>query len=129
MTNSSTQSRFVMLKRSLISGFLSALATGIPMFVGYFLESQPVDLVLSIFLKSFATPGTILLIPFLYLYMPSDMPLTIILLALLYWFLFGFGLSLFIKNNRQAIALWFLLVLVPSVIITLLINSMAGAFQ
>ena len=129
MTKSPTQSRFAVLKRSLIGGILSALATGIPMFIGYFLESHPVNLLLSIFLKSFSTPGILLLQLFLYLYIPSDIPLTIILLGLVYWFLFGFGLSLVIKNNRKAIAWWLFLVLIPSVMITLLINSMAGAFQ
>ncbi|MBI5943782.1 MAG: hypothetical protein HY864_05385 [Chloroflexi bacterium] len=129
MTELPTQSKFEILKRSLTAAFLSALATGIPMSIGYFLESQPVNLLLSIFLKSFSTPGIILLKLFLHLLIPSDIPLTTILLSLLFWFFFGFGLSLIIKNNKQAILWWLLLVLAPSTMITLLINAMAGAFQ
>ena len=127
MTESPTLSKLTVLKRAEVGGLLSALATGIPMFIGHFLELQSSSY-LSIFLKSFALPGIIISFPFRNPYQLPDI-LSQILLSLPYWFLFGFVLSLFIKDNRRAIRYWLWLVLIPSIVITLLIHSMAGAFQ
>ena len=129
MTKPSIPDTFIQWKRALIGGSLSALVTGIPMFISYFFELQSTNTLLSIFLKSFTLPGLIISLPLQYLYRPADMPLFFILLSLLYWFFFGFGLSLFIKDNVRAIGWWFLLVLISLTVIVLLINSMAGGFQ
>jgi hypothetical protein len=63
MTESLTLNKLTVLKRAVVGGLLSALATGIPMFIGHFLESQSINLLLSIFLKSFALPGVIISYP------------------------------------------------------------------
>jgi len=129
MTESPTLNKLTVLKRAVVGGLLSACATGIPMFIGYFLELQSSNLLLSIFLKSFALPGVIISYPIHDVYGPPGLSLSQILLSLLYWFLFGFGLSLFIKDNSRAISYWLCLVLIPSIVFTLLVYSMAGAFQ
>ena len=127
MTESPTLNKLTVWKRAEVGGLLSACATGIPMFIGHFLELQSTSF-LSIFLKSFALPGMIISYPIYDPYRPPDI-LPQILLSLPYWFLFGFGLSLFIKDNRRAISGWLWLVLIPSIVFTLLVYSMAGAFQ
>jgi hypothetical protein len=129
MTESLTLNKLAVLKRAVVGGLLSALATGIPMFIGHFLESQSINLLLSIFLKSFALPGVIISYPIHDPYGPPGLSLFQILLSLLYWSLFGFGLSLFIKDNGRAIGCWLWLVLIPSIVFTLLVYSVAGAFQ
>ena len=133
MTESPTLNKLTVLKRAVVGGLLSAGATGIPMFIGDFLELQPINLLLSIFLKSFALPGVIIsyVIPYTIHdpYGPPGLTLSQILLSLLYWFLFGFGLSLFIKDNTRAIGAWLCVVFVPLIVFTLLVYSMAGAFQ
>ena len=127
MTKSPTLRKLTVLKRAEIGGVLSALATGIPMFIGHYSELQSTDY-LSIFLKSFALPGAIISYPFYDPYRPPDI-LAYILLSLLYWFFFGFGLSLFIEDNSRATSWWLLLVLISSIVITLIAHSLVGIFQ
>jgi hypothetical protein len=127
MTESPTLNKLTVLRRAEIGGLLSALATGIPMFIGHFLELQSTSF-LSIFLQSFALPGAIISFPFHNPYRLPDI-LSHMLLSLPYWFLFGFGLSLFIEDNSRAISVWLWLVLISSIVITLLVHSLVGAFQ
>ena len=137
MTESPTLNKLTVLRRAEVGGLLSALATGIPMFIGYFLELQSTNY-LSIFLKIFALPGFILYYFLSTLfgistvrYSSEDQSYLVpaLLLSLLYWFLFGFGLSLFIKDNSRAISIWLWLVVISSIVITLLVHSLVGVFQ
>ena len=134
MTESPTLNKLTVLKRAVVGGLLSAGATGIPMFIGYFLELQSTNLLLALFLASFALPGALIsdILHDPSIHDPSGTRgrwLYQILLSLPYWFLFGFGLSLFIKDNSRAIGAWLCAVLVPLIVFTLLVYSMAGAFQ
>jgi hypothetical protein len=128
MTESPALNKLAVLKRAMTGGLLSALVTGIPIFISYFLRLQSPDL-LSVFLNSFALPGMVMYLPFDSPSEPSGINLFHILSSLLYWFIFGAALSFFIKNNTRVISWWLFLVLTSSAVITFLINSAAHAFN
>lgn len=116
-------------KRAFIGGLLSALAAGIPMSISYLFELQSTSFLLSTFLSSFALPGILLSLSFPNPSESQGITVPHILLSLPFWFPFGFGLTFFIKSDRKAIGWWLVLVIIPLIVITLLINSAAHAFR
>ena len=131
MTLSLTPSKSAKWIRALFGGSLSALVVGIAFFLVYFVNSD-----LSKFVRILEIPGALLTLLVILLlgyplasYEPVAVPLPIISLALVYWFLFGFVLTYFIKNNKMAIAWWLILVIIPGAVLQLLLNSMFSIFR
>jgi hypothetical protein len=117
--------------RALFGGSLSALAVGIALLLFTFLTIKEALLPGLIFLLyvSLDLPGILLHTwlfgdPFAKLLPPAEalaMGWRIVLLAVVYWFLSGFALTYFIKNNRKAVMVW-LLTIVISALLTVLLN-------
>jgi hypothetical protein len=119
--------------RALSGGSLSALVVGIALFLAFFVNSD-----LFRYVRTLEIPGAILtvLIALLFGYpLISDaatspsVSLPVISLTLAYWFLFGFGLTYFIKNNKMAIAWWLILVIIPGAVLQLLLHSLDSIFS
>jgi len=117
--------------RALFGGSLSALVVGIAFFLVYFVNSD-----LFKYVRILELPGAILTLLVILLlgyplasYDPVAAPLPILSLALVYWFLFGFGLTYFFKNNRMAIAWWLILVIIPGAVLQLLLHSLDSIFS
>ncbi len=113
--------------RALIGGLLSALVVGVVLLL---LTSNPSLSSGIIFLLHVALdlPGILLHTwlfgdPFAKLLPPAEALVIgwrIVLLALVYWFFSGFALTYFIKNNRKAIAGWFLMIMTLAVLVIFL---------
>ncbi|HXQ34070.1 MAG TPA: hypothetical protein VN843_08665 [Anaerolineales bacterium] len=113
--------------RALIGGSLSALVVGIALLL---LTSTPSLSSGIIFLLHIALdlPGILLHTwlfgdPFARLLPPAEaLAITwrIVLLAWVYWFFTGFALTYFIKNNRKAIMVWLLTIVILAVPVILL---------
>ena len=119
--------------RALFGGSLSALVVGFALFLAFFVNSD-----LFRYVRTLEIPGAILtvLVALLFGYpLVSDaaaspsVSLPVIALTLAYWFLFGFGLTYFIKNNRMAIAWWLILVIIPGAVLQLLLHSLDSIFS
>ena len=119
--------------RALFGGSLSALVVGIALFLAFFVNSD-----LFRYVRTLEIPGAILtvLVALLFGYpLVSDaaaspsVSLPVIALTLAYWFLFGFGLTYFIKNNKMAIAWWLILVIIPGAVLQLLLHSLDSIFS
>ena len=131
MTQSLTPGKSAQWTRALSGGSLSALAVGIALFLVTFVNAE-----LFKYLRILEFPGVILaLLAGLFGYRfvnlqvaAPSVSLPILSLALAYWFLFGFGLTYLIKNNKAAIAWWLILVIIPGAILLKLIYSLAGIF-
>lgn len=129
MTLSLTPSESAKWIRALFGGALSAFVVGIALFLVHFVNSESL-----IYLKILELPGLILTIlgselsGYTLIGPPDSLSLSVISLALVYWFLFGFGLTYFIKNNIMAIAWWLILVIIPGIVLLMLIYSMSGFF-
>jgi len=113
--------------RALTGGVLSALVIGITLFLLPFTQtsSSVIKLYLNLMV---ALPGIYLhtwLIgdPFAKLLSPAD-ALTvswhIIYLTLVYWFVAGFGITYFIKNNKTAIKAWLIMMAILAVLLIFL---------
>ena len=131
MTLSLTPGKSAEWIRALFGGSLSALVVAIALFLVEFVNPE-----LFKYLRILEFPGVILaLLAGLFGYRFVNLQVAapsvsflILALALLYWFLFGFGLTYLIKNNRTAIAWWLILVIIPGAILLKLIYSLAGIF-
>jgi len=131
MTPSLTPGKSAQWTRALSGGLLSALVVGIALFLVTFVNAE-----LFKYLRILEFPGVILALlaglfghPFVNLQVAApSVSFLILALALLYWFLFGFGLTYLIKNNKTAIAWWLILVIIPGAILLKLIYSLAGIF-
>jgi cellobiose-specific phosphotransferase system component IIC len=119
--------------RALFGGSLSTLVVGIALFLAFFVNSD-----LFRYVRTLEIPGAILtvLVALLFGYpLVSDaaaspsVSLPVISLTLAYWFLFGFGLTYFIKNNKMAIAWWLILVIIPGAVLQLLLHSLDSIFS
>jgi len=131
MTLSLTPGKSAEWIRALFGGSLSALVVAIALFLVEFVNPE-----LFKYLRILEFPGVILaLLAGLFGYRFVNLQVAapsvsfpILALALLYWFLFGFGLTYLIKNNKAAIAWWLILVIIPGAILLKLIYSLAGIF-
>ena len=131
MTLSLTPGKSAEWIRALFGGSLSALVVAIALFLVEFVNPE-----LFKYLRILEFPGVILaLLAGLFGYRfvnlqvaAPSVSLPILSLALPYWFLFGFGLTYLIKNNKAAIAWWLILVIIPGAILLKLIYSLAGIF-
>ena len=131
MTLSPTPGKSAKWIRALSGGSLSALVVAIALFLVEFVNPE-----LFKYLRILEFPGVILallagLIGYRFVNLQVAAPsvsLPILSLALAYWFLFGFGLTYLIKNNKAAIAWWLILVIIPGAILLKLIYSLAGIF-
>jgi len=131
MTLSLTPGKSAEWIRALFGGSLSALVVAIALFLVEFVNPE-----LFKYLRILEFPGVILaLLAGLFGYRfvnlqvaAPSVSLPILSLALAYWFLFGFGLTYLIKNNKAAIAWWLILVIIPGAILLKLIYSLAGIF-
>jgi len=131
MTLSLTPGKSAEWIRALFGGSLSALVVAIALFLVEFVNPE-----LFKYLRILEFPGVILallagLIGYRFVNLQVAAPsvsLPILSLALAYWFLFGFGLTYLIKNNKAAIAWWLILVIIPGAILLKLIYSLAGIF-
>ena len=116
--------------RALIGGSLSALVVGIALLLFTFLTLKEILLSGLILLLYIALdlPGILLHTwlfgdPFAKLLPPAEalaIGWRIILLAWVYWFFSGFALSYFIRNNRKAIMVWLLTIVILAVLVILL---------
>jgi hypothetical protein len=113
--------------RALIGGSLSAFIVGVTLLLLTVNQSLSSGI---IFLLHVALdlPGILLHTwlfgdPFAKLLPPAEalaISWRIILLALVYWFFSGFALTYFIKNDRKAIMVWLLTILILAVLVILL---------
>ena len=116
--------------RALIGGSLSAFVVGIALFLlttnPSLSQSSGIIFLLNVALE---LPGIFLHTwllgdPFAKLLPPAEaLALTwrVIWLALVYWFFSGFALTYFIKNDRKAVMVWLLTIVILAVLVILLI--------
>jgi len=115
--------------RALIGGSLSAFVVGIALFLlttnPSLSQSSGIIFLLNVALE---LPGIFLHTwllgdPFAKLLPPAEaLALTwrVIWLALVYWFFSGFALTYFIKNDRKAVMVWLLTIVILAVLVILL---------
>jgi hypothetical protein len=127
MTEALNRSKSTEWFRALIGGSLSALVVGIALLL---LTSNPSlsSGIISLLHIALDLPAILLHTwlfgdPFARLLPPAEaLAITwrIVLLALVYWFFSGFALTYFIKNNRKAIMVWLLTIVILAVLVILL---------
>ena len=116
--------------RALIGGLLSAFVVGIALLLLTFLTFKETlsDGIIFLLYVALDLPGIVLHTwlfgdPFARLLPPAEAlagTWRIVLLALVYWFFSGFALTYFIKNNRKAIMVWLLTIVILAVLVILL---------
>lgn len=112
--------------RALIGGSLSAFVVGIALLLFTFLtiKETPLPGLLFLLYIAFDLPGIFLHTwllgdPFAKLLPPAEalaISWRIVWLALVYWFFSGFALTYFIKNNRKAVMVWLLTIVISPAI-------------
>ncbi len=117
------------LIRALIGGLLSAFVAGIALFLVNFVNPESF-----MYLRILELPGSLLYTLSGYSQVRYSLDdktylLPTLLLALVYWFFFGFGLTYFIKNNKMAIGCWLVLVIIPGVVLLAFFYSLKGIFN
>ena len=108
MTELPTSSKFAKWKRPLISGVLSTVVAGFTIFIGFWVAPNQITAFMALAFSSpayFVETATSAFTPY---------PLTreafwVFSISLLFWFAAGATITHFIKRNKTAIALWFLL--------------------
>jgi ABC-type spermidine/putrescine transport system permease subunit I len=113
--------------RALIGGGLSALIIAIALFLLSF--TTPSSSVIKLYLNlTIGLPGIFLHTwllgdPFAQLLSPADAlagTWRIVYLTLVYWFVAGFGITYFIKDNRKAIQTWLIMLAILAVLVIFL---------
>ena len=126
MTEDLKRSKITEWIRALVGGLLSALVVGIVLLLLTF--NQSLSSGITFLLVVLDLPGILLHTwrfgdPFAKFLPPAEADVIswrIIWLTLVYWFFSGFALTYFIKNNRKAIMVWLLTIVILAVLVILL---------